>query len=452
MTGGARASEQDASTSGSTSAPKQQSLEVVLAPHAREPTWVRWALLALMCTVTAPHYFWNDVPAALHDRIKLGLEISDTQFGMLYSTTSMLSFVMGLPIGLLSDTLQWTTVVLITSATVLLSGVMMSLAIMSPNLVLAYYVVLLSRALFGFAWIWSLSASLSMQRPPFARPRSLVRLVGWLVVVGFHMGISYWFRGRELAFAIGTLISCERIVRRTYGQLRGLAWRRIDQSGAVCVCGGVAASQGNLVVLFGLDWIAVRTSWSSAILIGTQCRRANQRAKAASISLTHSLECARVCDRAASTLLLLSFIAAIGAFLIHRRYAAVRMAYCPELEASYRQQPQEELRDVEQQLPVQVELEQPASRQGLDRVVVAHVEPASAEANIAKPASRGRAYVERVWAYTTGFPAVLWLCCVIAALYYASEFPFKSIAAYAAYLLPIRSRRRIFANLDSEPC
>ena len=292
MTGGARASEQDASTSGSTSAPKQQqqqqSLEVVLAPHAREPTWVRWALLALMCTVTAPHYFWNDVPAALHDRIKLGLEISDTQFGMLYSTTSMLSFVMGLPIGLLSDTLQWTTVVLVTSATVLLSGVMMSLAIMSPNLVLAYYVVLLSRALFGFAWIWSLSASLSMQRPPSrGRAHWFVGWFVWLVVVGFHMGISYWFRGRELAFAIGTLISCERIVRRTYGQLRGLAWRRIDQSGAVCVCGGVAASQGNLVVLFGLDWIAVRTSWSSAILIGTQCRRANQRAKAASISLTH---------------------------------------------------------------------------------------------------------------------------------------------------------------------
>jgi len=44
----------------------------------------------------------------------------------------------------------------------------------------------------------------------------------WLVTrraVGLNMALGFWFRGREVAFAIGTIISFERIVRVAHGSL-----------------------------------------------------------------------------------------------------------------------------------------------------------------------------------------------------------------------------------------
>jgi len=54
------------------------------------------------------------------------------------------------------------------------------------------------------------------------RRGSLIRARVWLVTrraVGLNMALGFWFRGREVAFAIGTIISFERIVRVAHGSL-----------------------------------------------------------------------------------------------------------------------------------------------------------------------------------------------------------------------------------------
>ena len=79
-----------------------------------------------------------------------GLELTSTQFGMLYSMASLLMVVIGVPIGLVCDTMAWSTVVLLAASLSLVSTALTAFAATWSDLLLAYYAMLLGRAIFGY--------------------------------------------------------------------------------------------------------------------------------------------------------------------------------------------------------------------------------------------------------------------------------------------------------------
>jgi len=107
--------------------------------------------------------------------------------------------------------------------------------------------------------------------------------------------------------------------------------------------------------------------------------------------------------------------------IVDRQYAALRIGYCPELRASHLVSAEHERNEAS---------EAPTTR---PPPPPPPLPPLGITAAIS-------AYVVRIVGYTINFPAVLWLCCIVTALFYACEAPFKGISAYGSPALPLVPR------------
>ena len=153
-------------------------------PTERNQMRIRWFVLVLCCTGMIGNYYCYDNPSALKEQIKerfKGHGYSETNFQLLYSLYSFPNVVLPFFGGVLVDRVGARTALLLFGSFITMGQCLLALGASSKSFTL----MLVGRIVFGFG--------------------------GESLTVAQSAIVSLWFKGRELAFALGVNLSIARL-------------------------------------------------------------------------------------------------------------------------------------------------------------------------------------------------------------------------------------------------
>lgn len=149
--------------------------------YVRSESNLRWAVLALACCCVFGSYYIYDNPAALKNNLQAYLGISNTQFNWLYSIYSFPNVILPFFGGFLVDRMGPNLMVLIFLVLICIGQCIFAIA----STIKSYALCLVGRAVFGFG--------------------------GESLSVGQSTLLALWFRGKEMALAMGLNLSIARL-------------------------------------------------------------------------------------------------------------------------------------------------------------------------------------------------------------------------------------------------
>jgi MFS family permease len=152
--------------------------ENIGAPRPEAPAWYRWAVLMVISLAMFGNYYLYDTIAPIADLLKEQLSFSDEQIGLLYSSYSLGAMIFLLLGGIYIDRYG-------TRAGTMLFGIICAVS--------------------GFVVIISDSFTVMMAG------RFLLGVGAEPLIVAITAAIAKWFRGKELAFAMGINLLIARL-------------------------------------------------------------------------------------------------------------------------------------------------------------------------------------------------------------------------------------------------
>jgi MFS family permease len=164
-------------------------------PTERNQMPIRWVILFLTCTLMIGNYYCYDNPSALkeqiYERFKEDMTKAEyeSNFSLLYSLYSFPNVVLPFLGGVLVDRIGARTALLLFGCFICLGQVLLALGCSSKSFTL----MLVGRMVFGFG--------------------------GESLTVAGSSIVSLWFKGRELAFALGVNLSIARLGGTVNNQL-----------------------------------------------------------------------------------------------------------------------------------------------------------------------------------------------------------------------------------------
>lgn len=144
-------------------------------------SWVRWLILLLSCITMFGSYYCYDNPSALQSQLQERMKLSDSDFNLFYSVYSYPNIILPLFGGILLNYLGPNIVMLVCILCVLTGQGIFSVAVSTNSYVLA----LIGRTVFGFG--------------------------GETLSVASSTLLASWFRGKEVAFAMGINLTISRL-------------------------------------------------------------------------------------------------------------------------------------------------------------------------------------------------------------------------------------------------
>ncbi len=146
----------------------------------RSTSPTRWAVLALACITMLGSYYCYDIPSALNDQLEAKMNLNSFKINLMYSVYSFPNVILPLFGGYFVDKLGTVITLVVFSGLIAAGQAVFALGVSVDN----YGLSLVGRVIFGFG--------------------------GESLGVASSALLAIWFRGKEMAFAMGLNLSISR--------------------------------------------------------------------------------------------------------------------------------------------------------------------------------------------------------------------------------------------------
>eukprot|EP00475_Leptophrys_vorax_P015521 TRINITY_DN2184_c0_g1_i1.p1 TRINITY_DN2184_c0_g1~~TRINITY_DN2184_c0_g1_i1.p1 ORF type:complete len:516 (+),score=117.03 TRINITY_DN2184_c0_g1_i1:176-1549(+) len=150
-------------------------------PSTKADSWLRWPILVLSCMAMFGSYYCYDNPSALQTPLQDALGIDHMQYNWLYSVYSLPNMILPLFGGILVDKLSVNICIVLFLSFIVIGQALFALGVSIKS----YALILVGRTIFGFG--------------------------GESLCVAESTLLAMWFKGKEVALAMGINLTVARL-------------------------------------------------------------------------------------------------------------------------------------------------------------------------------------------------------------------------------------------------